>query len=678
MDSIEMKEQPIHKIFIANRGEIADRIISTASRMGITTILPVIIEEKNNIPAHKADEIHILKTSAPEDTFLNPQYMVDLAVGHGADAIHPGYGFLSENAEFARLVQAAGLIWVGPSPKTISQMGNKLKACETAKSAGLPVTKTLSGTIDEILENQNQLTFPLLIKAAAGGGGKGMKTAKNASELRSMLPDVTREAQNYFGDPTVFVEEYIENPRHIEVQILGDHQGNLVHLYERECSIQRRYQKIIEEAPSSFVDEKLRERLTNDALNLCKQINYCNTGTVEFLVDADGNHYFLEMNPRLQVEHPVTESITGLDLVEEQIRIAMGFPLPFSQKDIKAKGHAVEARIYAEDALANFSPVPGNINYVKWPEAKKVRTDTFFNSGTEIQSHFDPMLAKITAHAFNRKSAIRKLSEAISQTSILGVTTNLPYLKELLKTEAFISGKITTHFTSLHRQSLNEAIYPNGPQKTQLLLAAYLIWITHYRKPGTGSIWSKLGHKRWGGNFSVKFNVQTYNLKSTNMNSPNSLAWEIDGVDMPGISDIRFIENQISFCLNESRRSIDWYYLINEELLLGVDGYTYKMQPGYVLHCETGKRSNKTVENNNVMAPIPGKITSILADKGTTVKKGKPVLILEAMKMENTLSSPVNGILKNICIQQGDHVKAGQLLAEIEENGMENLKESRE
>ncbi|WP_462319540.1 acetyl/propionyl/methylcrotonyl-CoA carboxylase subunit alpha [Marinilabilia sp.] len=661
-----MNQRQIHKIFIANRGEIALRIISTAKKMGISTVLPVSVHEKDSLPAQNADEIYILKSTDLANTYLDPDFMVDLACYFEADAIHPGYGFLSENTIFAEKAEKAGLIWVGPSPGAIAQMGNKLKAREIAEKAGMSITKALTGNADDILKNHKSLNFPLLIKAAAGGGGKGMKIARNEEDLKNMLITAGREAKSYFGDETVFVEEYIENPRHIEVQVLGDQSGNTVHLFERECSIQRRYQKIIEEAPSPFTDEHLRSNLTEDALKLCKAIKYYNAGTVEFLVDDKGKHYFLEMNTRLQVEHPVTEAITNIDLVEQQIKIAMGLQLDFNQKDLKINGHAIEARLYAEDALSDFSPSPGDINFVRWPDSNRARTDTFFDKRTEIQPSFDPMLAKITSHSFDRASAITKLSKALDQTSVLGVTTNLPYLSEVLKTNAFKVGDTTTHFTIQHHNILKEAINPNGSEKTRLLWAAYLVWLTHFRQKSNSNIWKKLGHQRWSGHCTVRILDKEYELKKSGENTDESLSWEAEGIKMPQITDVIFSENHMAFRLTGNWYYLHWLYLENGELLLGIDGYTYRLTPGFQLSGDI-KRHHQSEQIEQLVAPIPGKITSILAMPGDKVSRGTPLLILEAMKMENTINANSDGVLKNICINNGDQVKAGQLLVEFED-----------
>ncbi len=659
-----MNKQSIHKILIANRGEIAHRIITTAHKMGIETVLPVTLEEKESLPARDADEVHFLSSSNLADTYLNADSLIEIAVQHHADAIHPGYGFLSENAAFAEKVEKAGLIWIGPSSQSVALMGDKLEARKIANSAGLQLTKSISGSVDEIMREHQSLNFPLLIKAAAGGGGKGMKIAHNSDELKNLISIAAREALSYFGNSTIFVEEYLENPRHIEVQVFGDQQGHLAHLFERECSIQRRYQKIIEEAPSPFVNDELRNKLTNDALKLCREINYFNAGTIEFLVDNQGRHYFLEMNTRLQVEHPVTEAITGIDLVEEQIRVAMGLPLSFSQEKLTPNGHAIEARVYAENALNDFSPEPGDINYVKWPQKRIARTDTFFDCPTEIQPHFDPMLSKITAWGHSRESAIKKMTAALEQSTILGVTSNLPYLRQIIKSDAFMAGETTTRFTSIHQKTLHRAIHPNGTDKTQLLMAAYLIWLTHYRKTNAKNVFSSLGHNRWNRSFAVTMNEKRFSIDILHQ-WDNQIKWQLNGEDMGVIQEILFSENQVVFKFHHQKHILSWHVLSNHQLLLGTGGYTYRLIPGFYLteHHKTKRDSGNS--GKDIVAPIPGRITAILAKQQSDIQKGTPVLVLEAMKMENTLSSSVDGIVEEILVNTGDQVKAGQLLVRV-------------
>ena len=658
-----MSYRHIQSLFIANRGEIALRIIRTAHKMGMRTILPVIKEEHSTLPAQEADEVVALDDHAPTGNYLNPELMINLARAAGAEAIHPGYGFLSENAAFARQVEEAGLIWVGPSPDAIEKMGDKLKARKIAKNAGVSISRAIEGTPEEIIQHIDQLSFPLLIKAAAGGGGKAMQIANHVSELKPFLEQASGEALRYFGNPAVFVEEYIQEPRHIEVQVLGDHHGNLVHLFERECSIQRRYQKIIEESPSPFVNAGLREKLTRDALQLCRQIGYFNAGTVEFLVDTNGQHFFLEMNTRLQVEHPVTEAITGIDLVEQQLRTAMGLPLDISQTRLTMNGHAIETRLYAEDALKEFSPSPGTIHFVEWPDSNLARTDTYFSNRTEILPDFEPMLAKIIAHGQTREAAREKLSAALEETAIIGITTNIAYLRHLIKNQSFIEGKTNTHFAQKHNEILQQAIHPNGPEKSRLLMTAYAVWIKHYRTPGN-NVWTQLGHQRWNEQYTV-FLGEVENEIHIRALHTNKLQWSLNGNKMPEINNIRFSSDKLSFTFSDVKQTLNWIYLPDRTLLLEADGHTYPLTPAYHLKTnDTGQKENQDL-TGLITAALPGRIVYLHAKPGDKIVKGEPLLTLEAMKMENTISAPISGVLNEFELSEGEPVKAGQLLGRI-------------
>ncbi len=661
-----MKKLIINKILIANRGEIANRIIKTARKMGIGVVLPITGNEKNGEPAMGADQKLLFDSDLLSDTYLNPERLISLALKAGADAIHPGYGFLSESTDFARKVEQAGLIWIGPSPESIAVMGNKLEARRIAQKSGIPVTKGITGTASEILEQKEMLTYPLLIKSAAGGGGKGMKLVQSSGTLKQMLEEAARESLNYFGDASVYAEQYLESPRHVEVQVLGDQHNHLVHLFERECSIQRRHQKIIEEAPSPFVDPPLREKLTRHALRLCRAIGYFSAGTVEFLVDQAGHHYFLEMNTRIQVEHPVTEAITGIDLVEQQIRVAMGLPLEFSQQEITMNGHAIEARVYAEDALSDFSPSPGPIRLVRWPREPVARTDTFFNAPTEIVSHFDPLLAKIITHDSCRSMAIDKMLKALAQTTLLGTTTNLPFLNSVFKTEEFKRGDIHTHFIDRHKTTLQLSLQPNGQEKTRRLLAAYVVWLTLYRNDKAKNVWNRLGHKRWDGNTRVWFNQKPWSIRMKATGPEGDIHWSLNNMPQPKLSHALISEHNLSFYSSGHFNQLAWHYAFPEGLLLSVDGYSYTLRPGFLPGDIPEKKSGNNAWSQKLSAPIPGRIVKINLRAGDFASRGDTIMILEAMKMENHLIAETSGMIKEISVLSGEQVKAGQILATFE------------
>ncbi|MCX8143856.1 MAG: acetyl-CoA carboxylase biotin carboxylase subunit [Bacteroidia bacterium] len=450
-----MKKREIKKILIANRGEIALRVIRSAKEMGIKTVAIYSDADKHAPFVRSADESYRIGPPPSNQSYLLGDKIIEIALQCNADAIHPGYGFLSENADFAEKVINAGLIFIGPPPSAMRKIGDKLSAKQTAKEQQVPMISGSDGairSIDEAKKVAEKIGFPLLIKASAGGGGKGMRLINTINELEEGIQRAMSEALSAFGDDAVFIEKYAEEPKHIEVQILADHYGNVVYLFERECSIQRRHQKVIEEAPSSAVNDDLRKRMGECAVALAKAVGYTNAGTVEFLVDKHRNFYFLEVNARLQVEHPVTEMITGLDLVKEQIKIAMGEPLSFSQEDLKINGHAIEVRVSAEDPLNNFLPDVGKLLMYQRPQGHGIRVDDGYEEGMEIPIYYDPMIAKLIVHAKDRNAAIEKMLRAIDEYKIVGVETTLDFCKFVLRHPDFISGKFDTGFVAKHFQ----------------------------------------------------------------------------------------------------------------------------------------------------------------------------------------------------------------------------------
>ncbi|MFI8493649.1 acetyl-CoA carboxylase biotin carboxylase subunit [Peribacillus butanolivorans] len=438
----------IRKILIANRGEIASRVIRTCKNLGISTVA-VYSEADSEAPfVEYADEAYLLGGSRVQESYLNVKKILEIAKETGVDAIHPGYGFLSENADFARSCEDAGLIFIGPKPEVIQQMGNKVEARKKMEQAGLPLVPGFSRPLIDSAEAAavaEKIGYPVMLKASAGGGGIGMQAVANADELLKAFEGNQKRAQLFFGNGDMFIEKLIEKPRHIEIQVLADGFGNAVYLWERECSIQRRHQKVVEEAPSSFLNEETRKQMGIAAVKAVKAIGYCNAGTLEFLVDADKNFYFLEMNTRLQVEHPVTEEITGLDLVEQQIKIASGNKLDFTQEEVKREGHSIEVRIYAEDPKT-FYPAPGKISGLKLPEGEGIRHELAVQNTSVVSHFYDPMIAKLVVSGGSRNEAIDRLREALNTYKIDGIKTNLPLLKEIIVHEAFSKGDTTTDF----------------------------------------------------------------------------------------------------------------------------------------------------------------------------------------------------------------------------------------
>lgn len=439
----------MQKILVANRGEIALRIMRTARRMGIRTVAVYSEADRNAPHVRFADEAVLLGPAPSAQSYLKGEKIIEFAKELGVDGIHPGYGFLSENAVFAQKVEDAGITFIGPRPHSIEVMGSKLAAKEAAKKFDVPMVPGIEEAITDVemaKEIGRRVGYPILIKASAGGGGKGMRIVEREGELKEQMERAISEAISAFGDGSVFIEKYVTGPRHIEVQVMGDTHGNITYLFERECSIQRRHQKVVEEAPSAILTPELRRAMGEAAVRVAKACDYVGAGTVEFLVDAERNFYFLEMNTRLQVEHPVTEMITGLDLVELQIRVARGEKLPFAQEDLKIIGHALELRVYAEDPMNNFLPSVGTLEKYRIPVGEGIRVDGGYEEGMEVPIYYDPMLAKLVVHAANRTEAIQKMKEAIADYEVEGVATTLPFGRFVLDHPAFVSADFDTHF----------------------------------------------------------------------------------------------------------------------------------------------------------------------------------------------------------------------------------------
>lgn len=445
-----MEKGLFKKVLIANRGEIAVRVMKTLQEMGIATVALASDPDREAEHVRCADEVIHLPGEKPADTYLQAEKILELAKAIGVDAVHPGYGFLSENAAFAEHCAKAGITFIGPKPNVIRDMGDKIIAKDLMRKAGVPVVPGWSGDLETdfalIRKEAASIGYPILVKAAAGGGGKGMRLVHSDAELESAFAAAAREAQSAFGDARVFLEKYIINPRHIEFQIFGDHQGNVVHLFERECSIQRRHQKIIEETPSPALTTQLRNTMGEAAVKAAQAMGYTNAGTVEFILAEDNSFYFLEVNTRLQVEHPVTEMTTHLDLVRLQLNIAAGQPLPFKQTDLQQDGHAIECRIYAEDPTRNFMPGIGKLAFYRTPTGPFIRLDSGVREGAEVTVHYDPMLAKLIVWGKDRTAALQKMSWALSRFAILGVANNVEFLKAIIDHPQFIAGQINTHF----------------------------------------------------------------------------------------------------------------------------------------------------------------------------------------------------------------------------------------
>ena len=637
----------INSVLIANRGEIACRIIRTANEMGIKTIAVYEDADSNATFVSMSDVAVKLKNG-----YLDADEIVDAAKKTGADAIHPGYGFLSENSIFARKVIRNNIIWIGPTPHVIKVMGDKIKAKELAIKANVPTLKKA-----ESIKDSKQLGFPLLIKAAAGGGGKGMRIVNNKNELKDAVAAAKREAKAGFGDERVFIEKYIKKSRHIEIQILGDQHGNVIHLGERECSIQRRYQKIIEESPSPKLDDELREQIGNAAVKLAKKIKYQSAGTVEFILDENTNEFwFLEVNTRLQVEHPVTEEVTGVDLVRAQINIAKNEYLELKQKDIEFNGHALEVRLYAENPNNDFLPETGKIVCYEPYKNKSIRWDSGVQKGYEVSTNFDPMLSKVISWAPNRTDACLQLATALEKSCIGGVKTNKDFLVECIRHPEFLAGNTTSDFIEI--QSPNRKKVLNDHDKNNLMIAGAL-WISQTNIKNKNKLefikysWTngRMPHQ----NISFQFENEIHQIKYSYINKESISILE------KNVEIISF-DNEMLECVIDDIRSQYQIYR-DEDRLFVFDSFNdiqLKVLPRFV-------DPNTSSIEGGLLAPMPGKISEVLIKKDQKVKAGQSLMIIEAMKMEQTIKSPNAGKISKIMVKKGQQVENGESLLVIDE-----------
>ncbi len=654
---MDLSNTNIRKLLVANRGEIARRIIRTCKAMGIATAAIYSDPDANAPFVGEADEALYIGPPMTGSSFLAIEKIIALARSIGADAVHPGYGFLSENADFAQACGDAGLIFVGPSPEAIRRMGSKIAAKEIAAAAGVPTVPgfaTAGLKAKQIAEHAKAIGFPVLIKASAGGGGKGMRIIHAAVALPEALAAAEREAKSSFGDGALLVERYIESPRHIEIQILGDQHGKLLHLFERECSIQRRYQKIIEEAPSPVVDDDLRARMGAAAVAMGTALNYSNAGTVEFVVDKRGRFYFLEVNTRLQVEHPVTEEITGLDLVRLQIEIAEGSPLRLEQANLRHSGHAIECRVYAEDPANQFLPSTGTLHV--WEEAclPGVRWESGVCRGYEVSIYYDPMLAKVIAHAATRAEAARRLDHALAKLRVHGVKTNIAFLRQVLRHPAFLKGELDTHFLERHADALRVV---EAPAVTRQHAIAAALW-QQAQERAQAPVLAALP-SGWRNNRSQ---AQTVELKAGDI--VVRVDYSLRGAHADVVIDsqsssvaIHAVDStSITLRIDDCLRS---YGVVAAGSLLFVDsplgGSEFTLLPRF-------PETTADAVAGGCTAPMPGKVLAVKAAPGDTVSKGDTLVILEAMKMEHTVVAPHDGIIEEIRVEVGQQVAAGEIL----------------
>jgi propionyl-CoA carboxylase alpha chain len=655
----------ITKLLVAGRGEIARRIMRTAREMGIATVAVYADPDAAAPFAREADEAVALRGSTSAETYLNITKILEAAQRTGANAVHPGYGFLAESAEFAGAVIGAGLVWVGPRPEAIAAMGDKLAAKQLMEKAGVPTLPAVevSGEAGEgLMKQAREVGYPLLVKAAGGGGGKGMRMVAGDKDLAEAVAGARREAGSAFGDDRVFLERYIVASRHVEIQVFGDGHGNAVHCFERECSIQRRYQKIIEEAPSPAVDDDLRRRLGEAAVAAAEAIGYDNAGTVEFLLDDKRNFYFLEMNTRLQVEHPVTEEITGLDLVREQIRVAEGDALSFGQEDLRIRGHAIEARLYAEDPANDFLPAAGRL--VAWaPDpALPARFESGVESGSLVSPYFDPMLAKVIVHAPTRTEAALRLATVLQRLRAHGVTTNRDFLVSVLRHDAFLAGDTTTHFIEKHSPAREREV---GAEEVRIAaLAAALAEQQASREAARVLAAIPSG---WRSNPSAMQEVRFAHrgeevIAKYIKGRGGSFRYDVDGHD----GEARVLRSEQGWIELETDG-------VQRVLHVTREGARHWVQSpiGEVALLETPRFPEPEREQiaGGYTAPIVGRIAAVNVEPGHHVTPGVVLIVLEAMKMEHMIISAEEGTVSEVRVTAGQQVEAGDVLLVIDTGG---------
>jgi acetyl-CoA carboxylase biotin carboxylase subunit len=656
------------KILVANRGEIARRVLRTVREMGIAGVAVYSDADARAPHVTEADEAVHIGPAPSADSYLSIDRILKAARTVGADAIHPGYGFLAENADFAEQCSEAGIAFIGPSVQAIRRMGSKLEAKAILAAAGVPVSPGISvGDKEdaELAAEAREIGFPILVKASAGGGGKGMRVVACEAELPEALAAARREATATFGDDTLLLERYFDAPRHVEIQIFGDTQGQLVHLFERECSIQRRFQKIIEEAPSLAVDERLRNEMGAAAVAAGKAIGYVGAGTVEFIVDNSGGFHFLEVNTRLQVEHPVTEAVTGIDLVRWQIQIAQGEPLPLNQDELTMNGHAIEARLYAEDPANDFLPATGRIVMWEAPELPGVRIDSGVAVGSEVGIHYDPMLAKIIASGPSRGEAIRRLLAALRGLGVGGVTTNRDFLIAVLEHPAFEAGKLDTHFIEQHLPAAARRTPRNAAADRLHAIAAALH--AHERRRGAGplptSIPSGWRNNRWRAqdiSYRLGAGAEADTIEVLYIaTGPGRFELEIDGKKSKvAIAD--FDAEMLDLEVDGVRRRIR----------VAVDGdRSFVHSPlGSAVLIEVPRFAPAQAEAlaGGCLAPMPGVVRDVKVSVGDTVEEGSVLLVLDAMKMEHQLVAYARGVVKEVRVEVGQMVDPDAVLIVLE------------
>jgi acetyl-CoA/propionyl-CoA carboxylase biotin carboxyl carrier protein len=653
-------------VLVANRGEIAVRVIRTLRRLGIRSVAVYSDPDADARHVLEADTAVRLGPAAARESYLDIDKVLDAATRTGAQAIHPGYGFLSENAYFAAACERARVVFVGPPARAIEVMGDKITAKNSVAAFDVPMVPGVAKpglTDDDLVAAAEEVGYPVLIKPSAGGGGKGMRLIEDPARLREALLGARREAASSFGDDTLFLERFVLRPRHIEVQVLADTHGNVVHLGERECSLQRRHQKVIEEAPSALLDTQTRARIGAAACDTARSVDYVGAGTVEFIVSAErpGEFFFMEMNTRLQVEHPVTEAITGLDLVEWQLRVAAGEKLVFAQDDIEFSGHAIEARVYAEDPARGFLPTGGRVLQVFEPSGAGVRVDSSLLAGTVVGSDYDPMLSKVIAHGADRDEALAKLDRALAQTAVLGVQTNIEFLRFLLADERVRAGDLDT---ALLDERLADFAPLPAPDDVLAAGGLYRQWaLALGARRAAGNLWAApTGWRIGGASAPVRTEMQTPLRTETVLvwGSPDAAKVQVgDGGTHSASAELDGA--QISVTLDGLRREYRWAEA-DRHLWIADERGTWHLREAeeQKIHRAAGARQAE------VVSPMPGSVIAVQVASDAEISEGDAVVVVEAMKMEHSLPAPVSGRVE-LLVSVGDQVKVDQVLARIKD-----------
>jgi len=657
------------KILIANRGEIALRVIRTAKKLSVKTVAIYSQSDNNALHVRLADEAYSVGKDILSESYLNIDKIIKVALQAKCEAIHPGFGFLSENPDFADACKKNGIVFIGPDEDIIRKMGNKIEANQFVKSIEVPTIENKIGDKEYLLKEAAKMNFPILLKAAAGGGGKGMRIVRKADELEEALESTSREALNYFGNGSVYAEKYIENPRHIEVQILGDNNGKVLHLFERECSIQRRYQKIIEEAPSITLSKEVRQKICKAAVEIGEKSNYSNAGTIEFLVDENLNFYFLEMNTRIQVEHPVTEMITGIDIVEKQLKIAYGNSLELSQIEITRNGHAIECRVYAENPSKNFMPSPGKVQFYHSPQIKETRIESALESNSEVFSFFDPMISKLVVWGLTREEARLKIQSLLNRYIVHGVETNIAFLKELVAHKDFISNKISTSYCDRNLENLVESIKKkSNASNLEIPVIGFLLFDLNKKDTNVARInnlWAEVGYWRQRMEIPVSISKRDFQIQ---INSSSSGNYKLSIEDKLYSCQIKDLDKfSIKLKVNDEQHELHISYNENEIASISFDGQIFKAKRKNVLvENDINLSGEKVNDENQLISPMPGTVLKINASIGDIVEKGDKLIVVESMKMENNIIAGKKGKIVKINAKEGELVSTGTVLIELE------------